>query len=258
MCAICVKHAQNQQRAVCWATWLKTEFRGRLFHPQPPNFSGFQASESPDDTPRPLYQWSFDGAGGQYSPRTFGANGGSTGVPGAKEIIFFKVVPRPLGMLKQVFLGRFEPVVARFGPWKIPKCLENGPIQDQKWVKNGSKTHFSKSDPAPFGILKQVFLAGFEAVVTRFGPWKIPKCLENGPFQDQKWVKNWSKACFSKSDRGPFGMLKHVFLAHFESIGTGLGAFKIPTCLEKGPYDPLSRYLGIFHAPKCHHGLKTG
>ena len=27
-------------------------------------------------------------------------------------------------MLKQVFLGRFEPVVARFGPYKIPKCLE--------------------------------------------------------------------------------------------------------------------------------------
>ena len=54
-------------------------------------------------------------------PRTVGANGGSTRVPGAKKIIFSKVVPRPLGMLKQVFLGRFERVVARFGPWKIPK-----------------------------------------------------------------------------------------------------------------------------------------
>ena len=86
-----------------------------------------------------------------------GANGGSTGVPGAKKIIFFKVVPRPLGMLKQVFLARFEPVVARFGPWKIPKCLENAPFWDQKWVKNGSKTRFSKSDPGRFGMLKQVF-----------------------------------------------------------------------------------------------------
>ena len=35
-------------------------------------------------------------------------------------------------MIKQVFLGRFELVVARFGPWKIPKCLENG-------QKKGSK-----------------------------------------------------------------------------------------------------------------------
>ena len=73
-----------------------------------------------------------------------GASGGSTRVRSAKKIIFSKVVPRPLGMLKQVFFGRFEPVVARFGPWKIPKCLENGPFWDQKWVKNGSKTRFSK------------------------------------------------------------------------------------------------------------------
>ena len=50
-------------------------------------------------------------------------------------------------MVKQVFLARFEPVVTRFGPWKIPKWLENGPFWDQKWVQNGSKTRFSKSDP---------------------------------------------------------------------------------------------------------------
>ena len=124
------------------------------------------------------------------NPRTVGANGGSSVVPGAKKKIFFKVVPRPLGMLKQVFLGCFEPVVARFGPWKIPKCLENGPFQAQKWFKKRSKTRFSRSDPGPFGMLKQVFLAHFEPVVTRFGPWKIPKCVENGPFWDQKLFKN--------------------------------------------------------------------
>ena len=88
-------------------------------------------------------------------------------------MILFKVVPRPLGMLKQVFLGRFELTVARYGPWKIPKCLENGAFWDQKWVKNGSKTHFSKCAPRPYGMLKQVFLAHSEAVVTRLGPWKI-------------------------------------------------------------------------------------
>ena len=126
-----------------------------------------------------------------------GANGGSTGVPGAKKLIFFKVVPRPLEMLKQVFLGRFEPVVARFGPWKIPKCLENGPFWDQRWVKNGSKTRFSKIDPGPFMMLKQVVLAHFEPVATGFGSWKLPKCLENGPFWDRKWVKNGSKTRFS-------------------------------------------------------------
>ena len=69
-------------------------------------------------------------------------------------------------MLKQVFLAHFEPVVTRFGPWKMPKCLENGPLWDRKWVKNGSQTRVSKSDPGPFGMLKQVFLARSEPMVT--------------------------------------------------------------------------------------------
>ena len=145
--AQCAPTPRNQARAVSWATWLKTEFRGHLVHPQPPTFCGFQAAELPNEMPRPPYQLSLGGAGGQPGPRTVGANGGSTRVPGAKKFIFSKVVPRLLGMLKQAFLAHFEPVATRFGPWKIPKCFENGPFQDQKWVKNGSKTCFSKSDP---------------------------------------------------------------------------------------------------------------
>ena len=138
--AQCAPAPRNQERAVSWATWLKTKFRGHLVNPQPPTFYGFQPSESPNETRRPPYQWSLGAAGGPASPRT-GANGGSTRVPGAKKMIFFsKVVPRPLGMHKQVFSGRFEPMVARFGPWKMPKCLENGavlgPTMGQKWVKN--------------------------------------------------------------------------------------------------------------------------
>ena len=151
-------------------------------------------------------------------------------------MIFSKVVPRPLGMLKQVIWVRFEPVVARFGPWQIPKCLENGQFWDQQCVKNGSKTRFSKNDPGPFLMLKQVVLAHFEPVATGFGSWRIPKCLENGPFWDQKWVKNGSKTRFSKSYPGPFGMLKQVFLAHFEPVATGFGSWNIPKCLENGPF----------------------
>ena len=208
--AQCAPAPRNQARLVSWATCIKIRFRGYVFHPQPPTFCCFQASESPNGTPRPLYQWSLGGAGGQASPRTVGANVGSTKVRGAKKIFFSKVDPRPLGMLKEVFLVRFEPVVTRFGPWKIPKCLENGPFWDQKWVKNGSKTHFSKSDPRSFGMLKQMFLAHFEPVVKCFGPWKVPKCIENGPFWDQKWVKNRSKTHFSKSDLGKLGLHKQV------------------------------------------------
>ena len=130
--AQCARAPRNQERAVSWAMWLKNEFRGHLVHPQPPTFYGFQASETPNETRRPPYHWSLGAAGGPASPVTVGANGGSTRVPRAKKIIFSKVVPRPLGMLKRVFLARFEPVVVRYGPWKIPKCLENGPSQDQK------------------------------------------------------------------------------------------------------------------------------
>ena len=47
-------------------------------------------------------------------------------------------------MPKRVFLARFELVVARFGPPKIAKFLENEPFCDLKWVKKGSKMCFSK------------------------------------------------------------------------------------------------------------------
>ena len=196
--ALCAPAPRNQERAVSWAMWLKNEFRGHLVHSQPPTFYGFQASESPNETRRPPYQWSLGAAGGPASPSTVGANGGSTRVPRAKKIIFSKVVPRPLGMLKQVFLGRFEPVEARFGPWKIPKCLENEPFWDPKWVKNGSKTRFSKTDLGPFMMLKQVVLAHFEPVATGFGSWKIPKCLENGPFGTKNGSKMGQKRVFPK------------------------------------------------------------
>ena len=170
-------------------------------HPQPPTFCGFQASESPNATRTPPYQWSLGAAGGPASPRTVGANGGSTRVPRAKKMIFSKVVPRPLAMLKLVFLGRFEPMVARFGPWKIPKCLENGPFWDQQWVKNGSKTRFSKNYPGPFGMLKQVFLAHFEPGVAWrrvLAHGKSQNALKMGHFGTKNGSKMGQKRVFLK------------------------------------------------------------
>ena len=81
---------------------------------------------------------------------------GQQGAPGAKKMTFFKNDLAPHEMPKQLFLARFELVLALFGPPKIPKCLENGLFCDQKWVKNGSKMCFSKNDPRPFGVPKQV------------------------------------------------------------------------------------------------------
>ena len=85
-------------------------------------------------------------------------------------------------MLKQAFFAKFEPVVMRFGPWQIPKRLENGLSWDQNWVKNGSKTHFRIGDPTPFGMPRQLFLARFEPLLTHYGPWKTSKCHETPPF----------------------------------------------------------------------------
>ena len=90
-------------------------------------------------------------------------------------------------------------------------------------MNNGSKTHFRIGDPTPFGMLRQLFLARFEPMVTHYGPRKIPKCLENGPFWDQKLVKKGSKIHFFKSYDGPFRMPKEVFFSKFEPVVTRFG-----------------------------------
>ena len=111
------------------------------------------------------------GHGKSQNALKMGRFGTTNGSKMGQKRMFSKNDPRPFMMLKQVVLAHFEPVATGFGSWKIPKCLENGPFWDQKWVKNGSKTHFSKSDPGPFGMLKQVFLARFEPVLTEFSPF---------------------------------------------------------------------------------------
>ena len=195
--AQCAPAPPNQARAVSWATWLKNEFRGHLVHPQPPTFYGLHPSKSPNETRGPPYQWSHCATGGPASPRTVGANGGSTRVPRAKKIIFSKVVPRPLGMLKQVFLGFLSPWWCVLGHGKSQNALKMGRFGTNNASKMGQKRTFPKMILDHFGMLKQVVLAHFEPVVARFGPWKIPKCLENQPFWDQKWVQNGSTTRFS-------------------------------------------------------------
>ena len=80
---------------------------------------------------------------------------GQQGPPGAKKMTLIKTNPRPYGMPKQVFLAWFELVVARFGPPKIPKCLDNRLFWDKKWVKNGSKMGFPKMIMDDLGCLNK-------------------------------------------------------------------------------------------------------
>ena len=69
-------------------------------------------------------------------------------------------------------------------------------------------------------MLKQVFLARFEPVVTCLSPWKIPQCLKRGQFWDHKRSK----------------MGQNVFSAHFEPVVTCFAEVKVPKFLENGPF----------------------
>ena len=115
----------------------KSEFRGHLVHPQPPHFMWFPSLRS-------------------QNALLVGCFGNTTGSKMGQKRIFPQVILDHLGMLKQVVLAHFEPVVTRFGQWKTPICLEKGPFWEQKWVRNGSKTRFSKGDPGPLGVQKQL------------------------------------------------------------------------------------------------------
>ena len=92
----------------------------------------------------------------------------------------------------------FEPVLTWFGPWKVPKCLGNGPLCDQKWVKSGSQTRFPKYDLGPFAMLKQVVLARWAPFRHRLADgtsqiaWKMGRF---GTKRSKKWVRN---ICFQK------------------------------------------------------------
>ena len=211
MCAVCVKQAQNQERAVSWATWLKSEFRGHLVNPQPPTFYGFQASESPNETPRPPYQWSLGAARGQPSRRIVGANGGSTRVPRAQKRFVSKLFLDHLGCSNKCVWPVLSLWWRVLGHGKSQNALKMRRFETNNGSKMGQKMHFYKSDLGPFVMLKQLVSAHFEPVVTCFRPWKIPKCLEIRLFWDRKWLKNGSKTRFSISDPRPFGMLKQVF-----------------------------------------------
>ena len=113
-------------------------------------------------------------------------------------------------MPKQVFLAHFQLVVARFGPPKIPNCLENGLFWDKEGVKNGSKMFFSKNDPRSFGVHKQVKGALFEPIASHFGHSEVTKCLENGLFWYQKPVKHGSKMCTARNSFGLLGVHKEL------------------------------------------------
>ena len=83
-------------------------------------------------------------------------------------------------------------------------------------------------------MLKQLFLAHFEPMVTRLGQQKIPKCLQKwavlAPKKGQKWVKK----PFLQTHLGPFGMRKELFLDYCEPVVKHSEPWTAPKCLENG------------------------
>ena len=143
--AQCAPTPRNQERAVSWATWLKSEFRGHLVHPQTPTFCGFQASELPNEPPRPPYQWSLGGARGQPSLRTAGANGGSTRVPrGEKNDFFPKLFLDHLGCSNKCFWPVLSPWWRVWGHVKSQNALKMGRFGTNNGSKMGQNRIFPK------------------------------------------------------------------------------------------------------------------
>ena len=75
---------------------------------------------------------------------------------------------------------------------------------------------FSKNDPRPFGVHKEVKWALFEPIASYFGHSRPTKCLElqnalkMGGFATKNESKMDQKMCFSKDIFGLFGLHKQV------------------------------------------------
>ena len=71
--------------------------------------------------------------------------------------------------------------------------------------------------------------------MARFGPPEIPKCLENGPFWDQKKKsQKWVKNVFFQNDPRPFGVPKQVKSALCEPTVSHFSPSKVTKCFENG------------------------
>ena len=87
-----------------------------------------------------------------------------------EKCVFPKILLDYLGVHKQVEQAHFEPMLSNFGPSQGRQGLENWPIWDHKWLKNGSKPWFSKNDPSPLVVPKHMYTAHFEPLLSRSHP----------------------------------------------------------------------------------------
>ena len=103
MCAVVSNSSKTENESYLGLRGLKANSEGTYSTRNPPLFVVSKPQICPTRRLDPRTIGHLVDTVKQPRARTVGANSGSTGVPGAEKILFSKVVPRPLGMLKQVF-----------------------------------------------------------------------------------------------------------------------------------------------------------
>ena len=112
-------------------------------------------------------------------------------------------------------LSSWWPVLALL---KSQNALKMECFATKNGSKMGQKKCFSRNDPKPFGVPKQVEWSHFEPMLSYFSPSQGRKGLENGPIWDHKWLKNGSKPWFSTNDSSLVVVPKRMNIAHFEPL----------------------------------------
>ena len=75
-------------------------------------------------------------------------------------------------------------MLSNFGPSQGRKGLENGPIGDNKWLKNGSKPWFCKNDPSLVVVPERMNTTHFEPLLSRSSNFQcVPHLLLKSPRQ---------------------------------------------------------------------------
>ena len=234
--AQCAPAPRNQERAVSWATWLKNEFRGHLVHPQPPTFYGFQAFELPNETPRPPYQWSLGAAGGPASPRTLGANGGSTRVPGAKKRFFPKLFLGHLGCSNKCYWPVLSPWWRVLDHGKSQNALKIGHFGTKSGSKMGQKSLYSKVIVAHLGCPNKCFWPVLSPWWRVLGHGKSQNALKMGRFGTKSGSKMGQKRLFSKVIVAHLGCPNKCFGPVFNSWWRVLGHGKSQNAFKMGRF----------------------
>ena len=136
------------------------------------------------------------------------------------KMMFPKMGWESIGNIFGPIWKHFEAFLTMFEPANGANYNGNGPLWDQKRVKNGSKMTLFKIGWEPIGNILGPILKHFEAFWTILEPANSPNCNGNGPFWHQKRAQNGSKMTLVRLDWEPSGSDWGPFWKHFEAFSS--------------------------------------